>query len=281
MVYDSEQPIDAPVNPAEPSPRVTAMMLVRDRADLLAPAARSVLAQTFTDLELVILDDGSHDDTWQVAQELAAADGRVRLLRNEVSTGIPAARNQVLAEARGEYVAICDSDDLSRPDRFARQVALLTIRPQLAAVGARINAFSGDAPADGAEPDWHWGLRDGRLPFAFPSAMLRTEAVREVGGFDETWPIAEDLQLAYRLAAAASLPRDAVHPFATVDAVLVDYRIHGGSITAGRALLREWCTLRAQIVGLRCLRGRFTPRGYAVVMQSAIRCVLAAVGLRR
>ena len=102
-------------------PAITAMMLVRDRATLLADAARSVLVQTDCDLELLIVDDGSTDDTAQVATRIAESDPRVRVLTNAQSVGIPAARNQVLAAACGRYVAICDSDDLSRPERFARQ----------------------------------------------------------------------------------------------------------------------------------------------------------------
>lgn len=263
-----------PLHP--PAPKITAMMLVRDRAELLPAAAGSVLSQTFRDFELIILDDGSRDDTWSVCEELAARDNRVRLLRNETSIGIPAARNKVLAAARGDYIAICDSDDLNRPDRFAQQHKRLAFNPTVAGIGARINAFSGDDPTLGAEPTWHWGLRDGRLPFAFPTALLRTDALRAVGGFDERYAIAEDLQLAYRLAGHGHGGE-----FDTVDEILVDYRIHSGSITARRARTREWCTLRAQLTGLRVLRGRFSARGYAVVIQSTLRLLLALVGLRR
>jgi glycosyltransferase involved in cell wall biosynthesis len=248
-------------------PAITAMMLVRDRADLLEAAADSVLAQTDGDFELVILDDASVDATWQVAESIARRDGRVRLLRNSESNGIPAARNQVLAAARGRYLAICDSDDLNRPERFARERALLDARPELTAVGARISAFTDD-PATGTEPDWHWGLRDGRLPFAFPTAMLRVDAVRDVGGFDEGMLIAEDLYLMYRLAGRRAR-------FELIDEVLVDYRIHAGSITTSRSFLRRWCTLLAQLRGLVALRGGFTPRGYAVLVQSVLRLLFS------
>ena len=265
------------------APVITAMMLVRDRADLLETAAASVLAQTDRDLELVILDDGSRDETWAVAERIAASDERVVLLRNDVSRGIPAARNQVLAKARGTYIAICDSDDLSRPERFARQRALLDAAAnssrgapdtQLVGAGVRLSAFEGNDPGAGSEPTWHWGLADGRLPFAFPGAMLRTSELRAVGGFDEAYAIAEDLHLMYRLAGAGGR-------FVTVDEVLLDYRVHAGSITARRARTREWCTLRAQLRGVVTLRGRFTPRGYAVIAQSVLRLGLTLVGLRR
>ncbi|MCW2922229.1 MAG: glycosyltransferase family 2 protein, partial [Thermoleophilia bacterium] len=256
------------------SPTITAAMLVRDRADLLDEAASSVLAQGEDDLELVICDDGSTDGTWEVARELAARDARVVLLRNEDSVGIPAARNQVLAAARGRYLAICDSDDVSLPGRFTRQRALLDLDASIVGVGTRFRAFQGDDPSAGSEPGWNWGLADGRLPFLFPTAMLRVDAVRAVGGFDETYALAEDLDLAYRLASRGGA-------FEIVDEVLVAYRIHGGSITQRRAFAREWHNLRAQLRGVRLLRGRFSTRGYAVVIQSALRTLLSAVGVRR
>lgn len=99
------------------SPAISVMMPVRDRADLLTVAVESVLAQSERDFELLILDDGSTDDTWQVASRLAAEDDRIVLLRNERSAGIPAARNRILDAARGEFVVICDSDDVSCPTR--------------------------------------------------------------------------------------------------------------------------------------------------------------------
>lgn len=256
------------------TPTVTAAMLVRDRADLLEAAARSVLAQTDGDLELVICDDGSTDDTWVVAHSIAAGDPRVVLLRNETSRGIPVARNQVLAAARGRYLAICDSDDISLPERFARQRGALDADPTLTGAGARFRAFAGDDPSAGAEPGWHWGLADGRLPFLFPTAMLRVDAMRDAGGFDERFALAEDLDLAYRLAARGGR-------FTIIDEVLVAYRIHGGSITQRRAFAREWHNLRAQLLGLVRLSGRFSPRGYAVICQSILRTALAAIGVRR
>jgi glycosyltransferase involved in cell wall biosynthesis len=255
------------------APTITAMMLVRDRADLLEQAAASVLAQTDDDLELVICDDGSVDDTPAVCARLAERDARVRVITNVQSVGIPAARNQVLAVARGQYVAICDSDDISRPERFARERALLDGDPLLVGAGCRISCFDDD-PATGAEPDWRWGLRDGRLPFAFPGAMLRTRAVLEAGGFDERFRVAEDLQLAYRLAGRGGR-------FATVDEVLLDYRVHAGSVTQRRVASLQYWTLRAQTRGLVELRGRLSLRGYAVITQTKLRLAAVLLRLRR
>ena len=225
---------------------------------------RSVLDQTERDLELLVVDDGSTDDSWDVASRIAATDVRVVLLRNARSRGIPVARNQALAAARGRYLAICDSDDLSRPGRFAAQRALLDSDPQLVGVGVRIEAFSDHVPGSGFEPDWHWGLIDGRLPFAFCGAMLRTDVLRAAGGYDEDFPVAEDLELAYRLAGEGA-------KFELIDGVLVDYRLHQGSTTTRLVRTRQWYVLRAQLRGVQALGGRFSPRGYAVIGQTGLR----------
>lgn len=244
---------------------ITAMTLVKDRVGLVEAAARSVLAQEGVELELVILDDGSTDDTWNVVSALASTDDRVRLLRNERSVGIPAARNQVLAAARGAFVAICDSDDHSRPGRFVQQEAAFAADPDLVGVGGQISCFTHD-PATGSVPRWHWGLRDGRLPFPFPGAMFRVDALRAAGGFDETFPMAEDLELCYRLAAHGGA-------FTMLDQVVLDYRVHQDGVSSMRRR-REWHTLRAQLAGVRHLHGRLSPRGYAVIAQTAVRTLV-------
>lgn len=249
---------------ASVSPAISVMMPVRDRADLLTVAVESVLAQSERDFELLILDDGSTDDTWQVASRLAAEDDRIVLLRNERSAGIPAARNRIMDAARGEFVVICDSDDVSCPTRFSAQRARLERDPSLVGVGTRFTTFRGADPESGSEPGWHWGLRDGREPFLFGSGMFRTSAIRAVGGFDVRYALAEDVNLAYRLAGAGGR-------FAIIDEVLLHYRLHPGGITSQDVANRERTLLRAQLAGLRVLHGRFSPRGYAVLVQTTLR----------
>lgn len=251
---------------SDEEPLVTVMMLARDRASLLEEAANSILRQSMSNLELLILDDGSVDDTWVVATGMAQRDPRVRLLRNTTSQGIPRARNQVLAAARGELLAIADSDDISRPNRLKRQSLLLGQSPDIDGCGGAINCFR-VAPADGSRPAWHWGLADGRLPFPFPTAMLRTESVRRAGGFDERLPVAEDLDLLYRMWTSGS-------SFAWLDGdALVDYRLHDGSITTRRIWTRTWCTLRVHLRAAFRYRASLSARGWAIVGQSFIRCV--------
>lgn len=236
-------------------------MLVHNRAEVLQAAIDSVLAQVGVSLELLIVDDGSTDESGVVAAAAAERDPRVVVLPSR-RCGIPASRNRAVAVARGRFLAICDSDDLSRRDRFATQVDAMQQDPGLGGVGSRFSRFERD-PADGVVPDWHWGLRDGRGPFAFPTAMLRTAAVRDVGAFDESFALVEDLDLCYRLAGQG-------WRFAICPEVLVDYRVNGQGISDGHPDLYRYA-LRAQLRGVRAFRGRFTPAGYLRIAQSALR----------
>ncbi|GAB3385124.1 glycosyltransferase family A protein [Humibacter soli] len=104
-----------------PHPEVTVIMPAFNSARTLRDSAQSVLDQTVDSLELIIIDDGSTDDTATVAQELAAGDARVRVIRRAASGGPAVARNTGIAQARGRYLAFCDADDLWFAPKLERQ----------------------------------------------------------------------------------------------------------------------------------------------------------------
>ncbi|WP_374575540.1 glycosyltransferase [Phenylobacterium sp.] len=105
-------------------PALSVIMANYNGAAYLAAAARSVLAQTMADLELIISDDASGDDSLKIAGELARRDPRVRVISTAVNRGPAGARNAALQVATGEWIAIVDSDDLIHPERFERLIAL-------------------------------------------------------------------------------------------------------------------------------------------------------------
>lgn len=252
-------------------PAVTAMMALRNRVTLMDESIRSVLAQDDPDLELVIVDDCSDDGSWESAQTWMDSDPRVRTMRMPQPSGISAVRNRAVAAARGRYLATCDSDDISRVDRFRVLRTYLDQHPAVVGVGGRIRCFTTDPDTDGSVPDWHFGLADGRLPFHFSAGMVRTDAVRSVGGYDPLLPVAEDLDLAYRLAAVGEMVE--------LPDILMDYRIHPGNVS-GDLRVRERANLRAQLRGLRTMRGRFSARGYLVLGQSVGRVITTTVRSR-
>jgi len=110
------------------SPAASAIIPVYNRAGPVAHAVASLAAQTLSDLEIIVVDDGSADASAEAAER--AGGSRVRIVRHSVNRGIPAARNSGLAAARGKYIAWLDSDDIARPRRLERQVRFSKAGPK-------------------------------------------------------------------------------------------------------------------------------------------------------
>ena len=109
------------------APRVSVIIPTYNRADLVQQALASVKAQTYRDFEIVVVDDGGTDGTFEVL----SADREIRVLRHAGRRGVSAARNTGIIAARGEWLAFLDSDDLWLPDKLARQIFWLEGQPEL------------------------------------------------------------------------------------------------------------------------------------------------------
>ena len=197
----------------QPTPAVSVVMSVYNGERTVAQAVASILNQSCRDLELIVCDDASTDGTRALLDAAAAADGRVRLLRNERNRGAGAARNRCLSFARGRYIALMDADDFSRPERLAAQQSFLEKRPELAFVGTRGVYGAGEGSSSywyRAEPKKEDFLMT--LPFVHASLMFRREVFAQLGGYDERPRLrrAEDYELLLRAYAAgyrgANLP---------------------------------------------------------------------------
>ena len=112
--------------------KVSIIIATYNRAALLPRAIKSVLAQTFTDYELIIVDDCSSDDTWEIVGDFT--DPRIRVFRHETNRGAAATRNTGIARARGEYITFLDDDDECTPNRLADQVSVLDTNPDVGMV---------------------------------------------------------------------------------------------------------------------------------------------------
>jgi glycosyltransferase involved in cell wall biosynthesis len=206
------------------SPSVSVTMAVYDALPYLAPAIESILAQTHADFELIAVDDGSRDGSLAILERFAALDPRVRVIRR-AHGGLVPTRNAALAEARGEFVAVMDADDLALPERLARQVAYLRAHPGVLVVGAEVEIIDPDG----------WPIRKGGVPLehdaieaalmagrgeaiTHPVATFRREALLAAGGYREGIPHAEDLDLYLRLAERGRL--------ANLPETLLRYRHH-------------------------------------------------------
>ena len=212
----------------------------------LAAAVDSVLAQTFTDFEFLIVNDGSTDGSLPLLRDYAAKDARIRLV-SRPNTGITRALNEMIDLARGRYLARMDADDISVPHRFARQVEYLDAHPECVIVGSRVmlmEPFGSPVAESGHnlthdEIDAELLTRSG-WAMVHPAVMMRADAVRRVGGYRVQWKHCEDHDLFLRLAEAGKV--------ANLPDVLLWYRRHYASINFNKsaeqaaqkeALLRE------------------------------------------
>jgi glycosyltransferase involved in cell wall biosynthesis len=195
------------------APRVTVFVPVYNRAQVLGECLQSVLAQSYPDFELLVIDDGSSDGSAEVARGLG--DPRIRVVVQERNRGIPATRNHGLELAQGEYLAVVDSDDVSDPRRLALQVAWLDAHPEVAALGSwalRTDASGRRVEAPLLRPTAPRVLR-GRVLFAScfksPTVMARTAVMRR-HRYREELVLASDVDLWARLSrehGLANLPR--------------------------------------------------------------------------
>lgn len=201
------------------SPAVSVVMPVYNGAATLSTAVDSILAQTFTNFELILVDDGSTDFTLKLIQHYMAQDNRVRGFSIPHS-GVATAANTGMSKAQAPLIARMDADDYSMPERLSLQVAYMNSHPEIGILGAKVE-FGGDRKTAGGyaryvdwtntllEPDEIALRRFQEAPFAHPSTIIRTELVQRYGGYN-TGNLPEDYELWLRWMAmgvkAAKLP---------------------------------------------------------------------------
>ncbi|GAA2339033.1 glycosyltransferase family A protein [Streptomyces cuspidosporus] len=175
-------------------PVVSVVIPCHDYGHYLPQAVQSVLAQTYPDWELVVVDDGSTDDTAAVARSLIAGhpDRRIRLLE-QANAGVSAARNAGIAATTGRYVLPLDADDVIAPTMLERTVAVLDDRPDIAIVSTDVSVFTDDGlPAQALKlPAYDKDLLLRRL-IMFYCSLYRREVWQTVGGYAEDMRAGED-----------------------------------------------------------------------------------------
>ena len=215
--------------------QVSVLMSVYNDAAFVEEAVRSVLAQTFTDFELLVIDDGSKDGSAEIVAGIR--DPRLRLLRNETNMGLARSLNRGLAEARGALIARHDSDDGSLPQRLEKQVAAFVADPSLALLGTQVQAVNMRGRRVRGSDMWRkcrtplaieWQLMF-ESPFVHSTVMFRRDVVLgELGGYDDrfrTNQMCEDYELWSRIVSR--------HRAANLDEALLVLRCRSGSVSRG------------------------------------------------
>ena len=205
-------------------PKISVIMPAYNSEKYIAEAIESILSQTFTDFEFIIIDDGSTDRTVEIISRYN--DSRIRFYQNENNMGVAATLNRGLDLATGEYIARMDSDDISLPDRFKKQIEYLEKRKEVAVCGTDLELF---------------GVKYGKFihstspktlkvdllfdsPLAHPSVMMRKSQLKDVGlYYDVSYNGIEDYELWYRISKK--------YEIANIDQCLLRYRVHPAQVT--------------------------------------------------
>src|SRR4028119_1868603 len=194
-----------PNNRGHEEGKVSVVIPCYNQARFLGEAVGSVLSQTHADFEVIVVDDGSTDDTRRVASSYAAGDSRVRLISQE-NRGLAGARNRGLAESRGEYVVFLDSDDRLLAGALEVGVRELASHPGCAFVSGHYRPINADGVAYAVPQQDRVGgdhylalLRDNYISMP-ASVMYRRWVFGEVGGFDGSVDAAADWDLYLRIA---------------------------------------------------------------------------------
>ena len=224
------------------TPRVSVLLPVHNGMPWLVEAIESLRRQTFTDHEVIVIDDGSTDGTGDYLASLAerlawcVLDGR--------HLGLTPTLNGCLALAVAPLVARLDADDLARPDRLERQVAFMDAHPEvgLLGTGAIEKAPDGRTLRLVTPPTGDADLRAAlirRNPFVHSSVMFRRAIVQRLGGYDTRYRVAQDYDLWMRMAQVTRV--------ACLPDVLVERRILPTGVSATRARPRRWAEARIRI----------------------------------
>jgi GT2 family glycosyltransferase len=224
------------------SPKISVLMPVYDNARFLRAAVDSILRQTLAEIELLALDGGSSDGSVELLRRMAADDSRLQVIA-QGRLGLVESLNLGLSLAQAPLIARMDADDVARPDRFAKQCALLAEQPDVVAVSGGIDFIDEDErylktilfptlpESIASELLFHSVV-------AHPAVMMRTESVRAVGGYRSVARHAEDYDLWLRL--------NEIGRIANLPDVVLSFRTHAANTSKARFIEKELAVVAAR-----------------------------------
>jgi len=210
------------------APTVSVVMPVYNSDKFLPLAIESIINQTFTNFEFIIIDDGSTDLSLKIIKKYSLRDGRIKLRKNITNLGICKTLNYGLSVASGDYIARMDADDWSYPDRLKEQFLFMRKHPQVVICGGAIDVCDENLALKNQRyyPTSDKKVRGKILrinPFAHPATMYKRRAAIDVGGYNEKLSGAEDYDFYFRLGKSGK--------FANLSQVLLKLRTHPDSIS--------------------------------------------------
>lgn len=222
-------------------PAISVLIPAYNADKYLRTAVNSILDQSEQNFEIIIVDDGSTDNTFRVAQKLAVKDSRIRVYQHAQNSDIAATRNTLLSYAKGKYIAWQDADDISVPDRLLLQKEYLDTHKDVGMVGGWLEFFG----EDGVLSVRKYSEDDSALrkqiffysPVAQPAAMIRRKVFDDIGYYGVTLSPAEDIDMSFRIGTKFI--------FANIQQPVLKYRVHE-SATFSRLRKMEKVTIQTR-----------------------------------
>lgn len=217
-------------------PSVSVVMPVYNGERYLAETIGSVLGQTYSDFEFIVVDDGSIDGSPDIVKAFAGRDSRIRLIPLSRNESKGSARNHGIAAARGEYIAAMDGDDICLPDRLRRQISFMRANPDIGVLGCTLWSVGPDLRPNGkitvpeAHPVIAWGLFFGPA-IGGATTLIRRDLLLKAGAYEAGRVISDDLELWSRLIEQTR--------FANLPDVLYLYRRHPQADSIKRRSLQQ------------------------------------------
>lgn len=210
------------------NPLVSVVMSTFNAEKYVAEAIESILSQTYSCFEFIIINDGSTDSSFSIIQEYANQDQRIKIINNDKNIGLAKSLNKGIDLSQGVFIARMDADDISTIDRFEKQVAYLTNHPEICLLGGQIKFI--DSSNNGfqyaVEKEllrWHLLLN---IPIiAHPTVMMNRQSIILVGKYPENYIHAEDRALWTKLYTHFEFPA------ANLPDILLYYRIHANNVS--------------------------------------------------
>lgn len=244
-------------------PLLTVVMPVYNGERYLNQAIESVLSQTYTHFEFLIIDDGSSDESGSIIEAFAGKDKRVRLISLKHNGGISAAMNRAIKSAKGDFIVRADADDICQPDRFAKQLNYLLRHPKIGVLGSFFCLFqTNSADCRVVEQQTSW-IKDGRPPVNHPTCFIRTKLFARYGYYDSRFDNAEDTELWFRFYKQGVV-------FDNLPECLYKKRVHPDSVSVSRIRSQVALMLRINLRAVFFYRLRFSLRGYLHMLEQAL-----------
>lgn len=252
------------------NPKVSMVLAVYNGGAKLRESIESIINQSFTDFEFVIVDDASTDTTAELLQEYAKKDSRIVVVTNTENLGLTKSLNKGIRASRGEYIARMDAGDTSEPSRFEKQVAFLDSHPKHGLVGTWAYVIDEDSKRVGVMkyPTEHTLLKKALIrynPIVHSSIMMRKSVVEACGLYNESWTYAQDYELYFRIVARSAI--------ANLGEYLVSYRISPQSITRNKNKEQTLFAVRARMKAIQ--GGHYSKAAYWYLLKPFLGSLLS------